>query len=161
MHAEVFVPRVVERQVRGVVVKEVELNSVIAGSVQQRLVEGVAVRAHRRHVFGTVRVLEDRRLRGQQRARRLLRLRVTIRPERLHRLERSADAFHVSIAVLHDDAFDRFRMTRGNAETDRRAVILHVDAELLQAQCCEEQLLDLRGDVVEVVLKVGRRGASL
>ena len=72
---------------------------------------------------------------GQQRARRLLRLLVTIRPERLHRLEGGADAFHVGIAVLHDDAFDRFRMTRGNAETDGRAVILHVDAELLQAQC--------------------------
>jgi hypothetical protein len=50
-------------------------------------------------------------------------------------------------------------MTGGNAETDGRAVILHVDAELLQAQCCEEQLLDLRGDVVEGVLKVGRCGS--
>ena len=29
----------------------------------------------------------------------------------------------------------------------------------LQAQCCKEQLLDLRRDVVEVVLKVGRRGS--
>ena len=157
--AEVFVPRVVERHVRGVVVKEVELNGVIAGSVQQSLVEGVAVRAHRRRVFRTMRVLEDRRLLGQQRARRLLRLLVTIRPERLQRLEGGADAFHVSIAVLHDDAFDRFRMTRGNAETDGRAVILHVDAEFLQTQPGKEQLLDLRGDVVEGVSKVGRRGS--
>jgi hypothetical protein len=49
-------------------------------------------------------------------------------------------------------------MTRGNAESDGRIGILHVDAELLQAQCCEEQLLDLRGDAVEGVSKVGRRG---
>jgi len=111
MHAEVFVPRVVERHVRGVVVKEFELNGVIAGSVQQRLVKGVAVRAHCRHVFCTMRVLEDRRLLGQHRARRLLRLLVTIRPESLERLEGGADAFHVGIAVLHDEAFDRFRMT--------------------------------------------------
>ena len=46
--AEVFVPRVVERHVRGVIVEEFELNGVIAGSVQQSLVEGVAVRAYRR-----------------------------------------------------------------------------------------------------------------
>jgi hypothetical protein len=53
------------------------LNGVIAGPVQQRLVVGVAVRAHRCRVFRTMRVLEDCRMLSSQRARRLLRLLVT------------------------------------------------------------------------------------
>src|SRR5579863_3039289 len=53
-------------------------------------------------------------------------------------------------------------MPRGNAESNRSAVILHVDAEFLEAKGAEEQLFDIRGQLVEGVLELtgGRLGTE-
>ena len=60
-HTEVAVPIVIDRHVGRVVVEEVELDGIIAGSVEEVLIEGIGIRADRRNVCHAVRVLKDGR----------------------------------------------------------------------------------------------------
>src|SRR6516164_9854844 len=59
-------PRLILREVRLVVVQQVQLDRVIAGAVQEELIEGVGVRVDAGYVLNAVRILEDRRLFREQ-----------------------------------------------------------------------------------------------
>src|SRR5262249_24385468 len=99
-------------------------------------------------------VLKDGHFFRQQIAQRLLCLGISIGPERLHRVECAADAFLVSIAVLNDDALDSIGMLGGKPVPNRRTVVLHIDAELLQAQILKNEILDMCCQVVEGIFEL-------
>jgi hypothetical protein len=52
-------PAVIECEVRLIVVKQAELDSVISGAIKEELVQGVRVRVDTGNVFDPVRVLKD------------------------------------------------------------------------------------------------------
>ena len=101
-----------------------------------------------------MRVLEDGGFFFEQVSHRLLSFWIAIRPERLHWIEGRPDAFDIGVPVLHDDAFDCVLVSGGDAIAHRCAVILHVDAELLQTEDTEEQFLNVSGEIVEGVLEL-------
>ena len=117
------------------------------------LIEGVGIGADAAEVFDAVRVLEDGRLFCEQGTHRFLGFRVAIRPEGLHRIESGANSFCVGVAVLHDDAFNRVLMPESNAIADGRTVVLHIDAELLEAEDTKEQFLNIIRQAIEGVFK--------
>src|SRR5262245_8188909 len=102
----------------------------------------------------TMCVLKNGHFFRQQIAHGLLCLAIAIGPERLYRVECAADAFLVSIAVLNDDALDSIGMFGGNPVPDRRAVVLHIDAELLQTQILKNEILDIGCQVVEGIFEL-------
>jgi hypothetical protein len=128
--AEELMPVVVACKVRLIVVQQVELDGVVARTVEEVLIHGVRVGADARRALRAVRVLEDRRFLLEQLPYGLLGFRVAGNPKRLHGVESCANAFDVGVAVLYDDSFDSVLMFRGDL-ADGRAIILHVDAELL------------------------------
>src|SRR5262245_57246042 len=56
--AEVFMPTVIEQDIRLIVVKKIELNCGIARTIEEQLVHGVGIRADSFNVSNTMRVLE-------------------------------------------------------------------------------------------------------
>ena len=104
--AEVLVPAVVERNVRLVVVEKIELDRVIARTVQKELVQCIGIGTDPLRVFNPMRVLENGGLFREQTSHRLLRLCVPIDPEWLHRVEGSANPLHIRVAILNHNAFD-------------------------------------------------------
>ena len=57
--AEVLVPRVIERDTRLIVVKQIELNGGVPGTIEEELVQGVGIRADSLRFRDTVCVLKD------------------------------------------------------------------------------------------------------
>ena len=108
-----------------------------------------------------MRVLEDGGLFLEQVSHGSFCLRIAIRPERLHWIECRPNAFDIGVPVLNHDAFDRIWMLGRNAIPHWCAVILHVDAELLQSEDTEEQLFDMSGEIVEGVIEFAYVRASL
>ncbi len=149
-----FMPAVVECEVRLVVVKQVKLDGVIAGPIKEELIHGVRVRIDSRNILRSVRVLENGGFFLEQVSHRPLCLWIAIHPERLHWIEGRPDTLDIGVPVLHDNPFDCVRVPGGNAIAHWRAVVLHVDAELLQAEDTEEQFLDRGGKVVEGVIEL-------
>src|SRR5262245_14088293 len=106
MVAEVLMPAAVERDIRLIVVKKVELNRRIAGTIEEKLIYGVGIRADSIRVFNTMRVLEDCHFFCEEITHRLLSLGIAIDPEWLHGVECASNTFHVSITVLNDNALN-------------------------------------------------------
>src|SRR5262249_53167955 len=156
--AEVFMPTAIERDIRLIVVKKIELDCGITRTIEEELVHRVGIRADSFSVSNTMCVLKHGHFLRQEIPHRLLSLRVAIGPERLHRVECAANPLHVRIAVLNDDAANGIWMFRGNPVTDGCAVVLNIDAELLQAEVFEEQLLDVRRQVVEGIFEIAHTG---
>src|SRR5215472_13536874 len=132
--AEVFMPAVIQRDVRLIVVKQIELNGGVPRTVQEELVDSVGIRADSVRVSNTVCVLEDGHFFGQEIAHWLLGFGIAIGPERLYWIERGANTFRVGITVLNNNALNSLWMFCSDPIADRRAVILDIDAELLQVQ---------------------------
>src|SRR6266702_140180 len=68
--------------------------------------------------------------------------------------EGGSDALGIGVPVLHDNPFDCVRVPGGNAIAHWGAVILHVDAERLQAEDTEEQFLYMGSEIVEGVIEL-------
>src|SRR5215469_4042247 len=108
--AEVLVPTVIEREIRLIVVKQIELNFSVPRTIEEELVHGIAIRADSVRICNTVCVLKDGHLFRQEIAHRLLGLGVAIGPEWLHWIERAANTLRVSVAVLNDNALNSIWM---------------------------------------------------
>jgi len=107
---EVLMPAIIERDIRLIIVKQIELNCGIARTIQKKLIHRIRIRADPGWVGDTVCVLEESHIFREEIAYGLLGLGIAMRPERLHRIERAADTFLVSISVLNDNALNRIRM---------------------------------------------------
>ncbi len=101
-----------------------------------------------------MRVLEDSGFPLEQVSYRSFCLLIAIRPERLHWVEGRPDALYIRVPVLDHDAFDRVLVSGGNSIADWCSIILHVDAELLQAEDTEEQFLYMGSEIVEGVIEL-------
>src|ERR1700691_453513 len=126
-------PPVIERDIRLIVVKKVKLDCVIARTIKEVLIHRVGIRADSAGVSDAMRVLEHGHFFRQQTAKRLLRLGITLRPERLHRVECRGYNLHTLLTVLNDNALNSIWMSGGNPIAARRAVVLHVYAEAIQS----------------------------
>src|SRR5262245_24606980 len=101
-----------------------------------------------------MRVLKDGHIFRQETAYRLFCFGIAIGPERFHWIECAADAFLISIAVLNDNALDSIGMFAGDPISDRRAIVLDIDAELLQTKILEKELLHVGCHIVEGIFEL-------
>jgi hypothetical protein len=144
--------------VRWIVVKQIQLDHVVARLVQIELVQGVGVRADVLNVLRAMCVLEDRGLPGKQGTNRNLRVRCAIGPEWLERVKGRADSFDICVAVLHDDPCNSIWMFAGQTKADRRTIVLDEDRKPLETKMVKQQLFHDCSDVGEGVFELLRRG---
>src|ERR1700756_4080251 len=95
---EVLVPSVVKRDVRLIIVQQVELDRVISRAIEEDLVKRPIVRTNLFRVLRAVCVLKGVCHQGEQRTHGFLCFLITVSPEWLHRIEGAADTFHIRIA---------------------------------------------------------------
>ena len=157
VRAQILLPLREPLRIGAVVVEELELNRVVAGTVEQRLIERLGIGRDPLRPAGAVRVLEDGRFARQPPAHRGFVRRAAILPVGHERRERFGDAVEMRNRVLHDDRSDELGTCRREAEADRSAVILHVERGLRDAQRVDELPDDLC-QVVEGVGELLRRG---
>src|SRR5262245_40569943 len=92
---EIFMPTIIERDIRLIVVKKIELNCGIAWTIEKQLVHRVGIRADSFRVAYTMRVLKHGHLLRQEIPHWLLSFGVAIGPEWLHRVECAANPLRV------------------------------------------------------------------
>src|SRR5262245_17257509 len=149
---EIVLPLRVERRVTPVAQKQVELDLVVVLAIQQILVSGPAVRRDELGTRDAVGVLPAGGLDVEEglqcgpllQAGRVLPVRLEGLPEVV------VQSLVVGVAVLHHDGGDAVRVAGREPVADRRAVILHVEGVLRQAEYRGE-LLDDGGEVIEGV----------
>src|SRR5262245_2572806 len=151
--AEIFLEFRVERDVARIVQEQVELDLVIAWPRQQRRVEGVGFGRHLRAVRHAKHVLEPRRLGLEEFAQRRPIGIGWLVPVFLDRVPALAQTLFISIAILRNDRYHALRMSEGEAEADRRAVIEDVDRISLEADGLGEGIDDL-GQIIERVFEL-------
>src|SRR5215471_12348877 len=109
--------------------EEVELDGIIPRAVEKMLIERIGIWTDSAGIARAVRVLETSGIGTEKSADRLFGLWVAIGPEGLQGFERLADAFDISVAVLDDWGIDGFRVTRGDAQANRSAIVLNKEAK--------------------------------
>src|ERR1700722_82655 len=113
----------VKRNVAPVVMEEVELDVLVAGTIQQRLVMRPIIRIDTGDVGYAVGVLE---LGGRGRNKKAQRLTVCVRtvgPVGLDWIPEFLETLLVGVAILNDKRGDAIRVLEGEAITDGRAVV--------------------------------------
>src|SRR5262249_48488763 len=115
--AEILMPLRAELWSDAGVIEEVELDAIVARSIETRLIEGPGIRADMRGIAIALLVLKLCRLRRQQFADLGLSFRITFLPVRVQifRPERS-QALIVGVAVLCDYRLDALGMLRRQPE---------------------------------------------
>src|SRR5215469_10459043 len=140
LRAEVFLEFRVEGNVAGVIEEEIELDLVVAGTGEERGVEGVGLGSDQR--FGGEEVAECGAV-----------LRGRFLPIFLDRIPALAEAFFVGVAVLRNDGGDAVGMGEGETESDGCAVVEDIDGVTAEAEGFGEAVDDL-GKVIEGVAEL-------
>src|SRR5579872_4490706 len=108
--AEIFLELRVERDIAGVIQKQVKLDLIISGSRQKRRIEFVRFGRHQRRVLDAMQVLPFGRLGREELAESSAILRCRFFPILLDRIPALAQALLIGIAVLRNDGGDPLRM---------------------------------------------------
>src|SRR5262245_24112678 len=160
---EVLVHPRVQLDVAGIAPEELQLDLVIAGPVEQRLIVGPGVRTDQARVGHAVQILPAGALQAQRTTD--CRLGVGTGRSRVGEQwlpERVDEPIGVSVAVLRDDRADLVGEPSCEAPADGSAVVLHVKRVLVEAKL-SEQLSDNIGEGFERVgerLERRRRGVT-
>src|SRR5262249_22557709 len=99
-------PAVIERDIRLIVVKKIELNCGVARPVQKELIHRISIWTDSGWVGDTMCVLKDGLFFREETEHRLLSLRIAICPEWLHGIECTANTLLVGVTVLNDDGLN-------------------------------------------------------
>src|ERR1700746_1952800 len=125
--AKVFLEFGVERNVAGIIQKQVQLNLIIARSTQKSGVKFVGFGWNQRGIRDAVEILGLGRLRREEFAQGCAVLRGWLLPIFLDRIPTLAQTFFISVAVLRNDGGDPLGMQQREAKADRSSVIEDVD----------------------------------
>jgi hypothetical protein len=152
--AQERLPLRVQLDVSPVVVEEVELHPAGAGTLEEVEVHVPVVRADPCRVAVPVQVDLLDTLELEERQERRLRLGAAIDPERVaDPVPGGGEALLVGVRVLDHLPLEPVRVPTDDTVADRSAVVLHVEAERMEARVLEHALHDL-GEAVEGVLEV-------
>jgi hypothetical protein len=113
----------IERDVAGVVQKQIELNLFVAGTRQKSRIQLVCFRGNQRFVRHAVRVLRLSGLGSEKRPQHQAILLRRLLPVLLNRVPTLAETFFIRVAILRDDRRDSLRVRKSQAKADRSAII--------------------------------------
>ena len=155
--AEVLLPGGVEGGIASVVVEQGELDGLVAGAIEQALVDVPVVGADGFGVAHAVGVLPPGGFEGEQAAEGVGVFVGAVGPVGLDGKPELAKAFGVGVAVLDDEGLDAIGVSGGEAEANGGAVVHEVEGVGIEAEGVGE-LFDDVGEVVEGVVEVGDVG---
>src|SRR5580698_3074063 len=132
--AEEFLKGRIERHIGAVVIKQIELNLVVAGAIQAKLVQRPSRGVQKTSVLHTIFILPPRRLRGNQESNSFPILRSRILPVFLNRIPELQKTLIVCVAVLNDERLNAFGVTESKTIPDGRPIVHHIHRVLLQSE---------------------------
>ena len=148
----------IERDVGSIVEEEVELDVLVSGAIEQRLIVAPIVRIDAGNVGHAVDILELRRFRRDEEGERGAMRFGSVGPISLDRVPESLEPFLIGVAVLHDQCGHPIGMLERQPVSDRRAVIHEVDCVGADAKLRQKTVDDVgvMGERVGERLVVGR-----
>src|SRR5689334_23101406 len=148
MIAKEFLKFWVERDVVGVIEKQIELNRFIAWTRQQRSIERVSFRSDQPFCGSACGVLPFGRFWREKITQRDAISFVRLLPIFLDRVPARTEALEVGVAILRDDRRDPLGVLKCESKTNGRAVIEDVESETLKPDYIRETIDDV-GQAVE------------
>src|SRR5664279_2527285 len=124
----------IERNITAIIMEQVELNVLIAGTIKQSLIVAPIVWIDPGHVLHTVRVLE---LGGGRRHKERQRLTMSIRPIGpigLDRIPKRFRSFFIGVAILDDERGDLVRVLQRETVSNGSAIIHEIERILFYAE---------------------------
>src|SRR5438105_2553845 len=151
MRPQVLLKAGVELDIGTVGAKQIELDLVLAGAIQEMLVEGEALGRDGLWCGDAVGVLPTRGISLEEGSQGSAIVRRWHLPVALDGIPALAEALQVGVAVLGDQRGHALGVRQGQAEADRCAVVKDVQSVAIQANRLDEAL----DDVCQVVKGIG------
>src|SRR5262249_14504038 len=133
----------VQRYVALIVTKQVELDLVIPGTLEECGIKRPRIRRESLLCRYAVRVLPARGLRFEEGAQGSTVLGRRIFPVGLDRIPTVAQALQIRVAVLRDDRGDLLRVSQSQSQTDRRAVVEYINCVTRKSESLGESVNDV------------------